>query len=37
MRLGYKLRKHKRLFASLIAIILALVLIIGLAAPFIGW
>jgi hypothetical protein len=37
MRLGYKLRKHKRVWASVIAIILALILVIGIAAPFIPW
>jgi energy-converting hydrogenase Eha subunit F len=37
MRLGYKLRKHKRLVASVVAILLALILILGLAAPFMSW
>jgi hypothetical protein len=35
MRLGYKLRKHKRLFASILAVLLALLMAAGIAVPFI--
>ena len=34
MGLGYKLRKHKRVFISLLAVLLAAILLLGGAAPF---
>lgn len=34
MRMGYKVRKHKRLFASIVAVLLAGIMLLGLAAPF---
>lgn len=34
MRLGYKLRKHKRMFASVVAVLLAAILLLSLAVPF---
>ena len=36
MKLAYKIKKNKKVLASVVAIILALVLVISIATPFIA-
>lgn len=36
MRIRYKLKKHKRLFASAVAVFIAVIMLLGVAAPFLS-